>query len=239
MKKKVGIVIADDLEYSPFVKYTEETEHEDKLRFGNDSRSFTVKDADREIEVIGVMSGMGKANSASATMGLIAVDKVDFILNAGLSGAVSHCRIGDIVLGERCVECDFDLTAIGYEPGQKPNGQKTYLYASQTLLRLGEMSAGLYRANLGTGDYFLTDKAKKEYVKTVFGVNAFDMETGAIASVCDKNDIPFLCIRKISDDADDSSEITYREMNRREETCLTEVLLNIISRMIRDDSIWN
>ena len=60
------------------------------------------------------------------------------------------------------------------------------------------------------------------------------METAAIASVCDKAEIPFLSLRKISDDADDSSVEDYREMNNRKESCLTELRLNILGRMLKN-----
>ena len=68
--------------------------------------------------------------------------------------------------------------------------------------------------------------------------DSFDMETGAIASVCDKSGVPMLSLRKISDDADDASVEDYREMNNRQEACLTELLINILERILDDDSQW-
>ena len=64
------------------------------------------------------------------------------------------------------------------------------------------------------------------------------METAAIASVCDKCGIPMLSLRKISDDADDCSVEDYREMNEREEACLTELLEKIILRLLKDPTQW-
>ena len=64
------------------------------------------------------------------------------------------------------------------------------------------------------------------------------MESAAIASVCDKCDVPFLSVRKISDDADDAAAETYREMNKRQEACLTQVLAEIIDSLLDFDNIW-
>ena len=64
------------------------------------------------------------------------------------------------------------------------------------------------------------------------------METAAIAGVCDKCGVPMLSLRKISDDADDASVEDYREMNNRQEACLTELLVNIFGRILADDSQW-
>ena len=51
------------------------------------------------------------------------------------------------------------------------------------------------------------------------------METAAIACVCDKCGVPFLSVRKISDDADDSSGEDYREMNSKAESHLSDILI--------------
>lgn len=228
MKKTVGIVFADAMEYAPFERYALEEGGIRQTRYGNESIEFT---AENEVKVIAVKSGIGKANSASATAMLIGCDKVDGVLNAGLSGAVSGCAREDMVIGLSYVECDFDLTPIGYKPGEKPDGQRWLYEADSYLLSLAEKSRGLKKGRLGSGDLFLTDSVKKNQFKETFSINAFDMETGAIAAVCDKCGIPFLSIRKISDDADDAASEDYREVNDRQETCLTQVLMNIIRRM--------
>ena len=238
MKKTVGLVFADGMEYAPFEKFAEENGGVKSVRYGNESVEFTLGRDDREIRVIGVKCGIGKVNAASATALLISADKADYIMNAGLSGAVSGCKREDMVIGTSYVECDYDLTAIGYKLGEKPDGQNYIYSADEMLIRLGEMSQGLLKGKLGTGDIFLTDSVKKNLFKDTFGINAFDMETAAIASVCDKCGIPFMSIRKISDDADDSAQESYREMNDRQETCLTEVLSNIINRMLDEISVW-
>lgn len=57
------------------------------------------------------------------------------------------------------------------------------------------------------------------------------METAAIASVCDRLETPFLSIRKISDDADDSATGSYRELNDLAEKALSEVLLALVKAL--------
>lgn len=239
MQKTIGLVFADGMEYSPFEKFAVGKGGVKSIRFGNESVEFKLEKNDREIRVIGVKCGIGKVNAAAATALLICDDKADYIMNAGLSGAVSGCKREDMVLGTSYVECDYDLTAIGYGLGEKPDGQRYIYSADETLLKLGEMSKGLKKGKLGTGDIFLTDSVKKNLYKETFGINAFDMETAAIASVCDKCGVPFMSVRKISDDADDGAGESYREMNERQEACLTEVISNIITRMFGEDSVWN
>ncbi len=238
MKKTVGILFADTMEYGPFLQWAKEKGCAESTRRGNDSCSLTITEGERTLEIIGVRCGIGKVNAASATAFLIGEDKADIILNAGLSGAVQKLRREDMIAVETYVECDYDLTAIGKPLGVKADGQKYIYSADEKLMSYALMSEGIIKAKAGTGDIFLTDKVKKELYRDTFGIESFDMETAAIAGVCDKCGVPMLSLRKISDDADDASVEDYREMNNRQEACLTELLVNVLLRILSDNSQW-
>ena len=238
MNKTIGILFADTMEYGPFLQWAKEQGATEENRRGNDSCTVTLTSGDRKIDIIGVRCGIGKVNAASATAFLIADDKVDMILNAGLSGAVQKLRREDMIAVETYVECDYDLTAIGKPLGVKADGQKYIYEADEKLMAYALQSEGIIKAKAGTGDIFLTDKVRKELYRDTFGIESFDMETAAIAGVCDKSGVPMLSLRKISDDADDASVEDYREMNNRQEACLTELLVNIFGRILADDSQW-
>ncbi len=231
MKKTVGIVFADEMEYAPFLSAARERGAKEGSLFGNDCAEFKLENGEKNLKVIGVKCGIGKSNAAAATAYLISAG-ADYILNAGLSGAVSRLKREDVIAASSHIECDFDLTAIGYSLGVKADGQN-YLYkADETLLSYALLNEGIKAAPTGTGDIFLTDKEKKELFKNTFGIESFDMETAAIASVCDKAKVPFLSLRKISDDADDSSVEDYREMNNRKEACLTDLIMNVLASIL-------
>lgn len=237
MSITAGVVFADSMEYAPFLDWAKTQKGAtEKNLFGNESVELVLTKGERELKIIGVKCGIGKVNAAAATAYLIGTQKADMILNAGLSGAVSGLKREDMVAGESYIECDFDLTAIGYAPGEKCDGQRSLLKADEKLLSYALESKGILKAKCGTGDIFLSDKEKKEFFKNTFSIESFDMETGAIASVCDKAGIPMLSLRKISDDADDSSVEDYREMNDRKESCLTQLLVNIFGRIMDDES---
>ena len=232
MEKTIGLIFADEMEYAPYLSWAKENGCEEERKFGNDTVTTYLKNEKNALKLIAVKCGIGKSNAAAAAAYLIGVEKADYILNAGLSGAVSRLKREDMIAATSHIECDFDLTAIGYAPGVKADKQR-YLYtADETLLSYALQSDGIIAAPTGTGDIFLADKVKKDFYKETFKIEAFDMETAAIASVCDKAEIPFLSLRKISDDADDSSVEDYREMNNRKESCLTELLVNILKRLL-------
>lgn len=238
MEITVGIIFADEMEYAPFLNLIKEKEIKQQRKFGNDTVEFTLFENERKIRVVAVKCGIGKTNAAASASYLITAEGANVILNAGLSGAVQKLRREDVVAAESYIECDFDLTAIGYAPGVKADKQN-YLYrADKRLLSVASSFKGVKTGKTGTGDLFLADKERKNYFKETFGIDSFDMETAAIASVCDKCGVPFLSLRKISDDADDCSVSDYREMNERQELCLSELLLKLLSAVAEDDSFF-
>ncbi len=229
--RKIGIIIADSWEYDPFKKFASKYNPTEITERKNNVLSFTDKNG---IEIICVECGIGKVNAAIAASYLIIERKVDAILNIGLSGAVSNVHRGDIVVGTEYQECDFDLTPINIEIGVKPDQE--YIYsADEKLLNLAKKCEIDYCGKLGTGDYFLADSKKKKEVFDLFSLCAFDMETGAIGAVCHKYDIPFLCIRKISDECNEESCENYREMNGKREVHLSEIIEQLLDKIAESD----
>lgn len=224
---KIGFVIADEYEYEPFKKFASEFNPTEFKAVNNNCIKFNFNE---KIEVVGVECGIGKVNAAIASSYLIENEKADIILNVGLSGAVQNVRKNFIVAGSEYTECDFDLTAIGYELGVKP--QETYVYkADEKLLDIAKNCGIDYIGKLGTGDIFLADSVLKEKFRKTFDICSFDMETGAIAAVCHKYGVPFLALRKISDDCDEGAVDSYRELNDKKEVHLSEVARKIIEKL--------
>ena len=224
---KIGFVIADNYEYDPFKKFAGEFNPEEFTAFSNNCIKFNFND---KIEVVAAECGIGKVNAALAAMYLINEEKVDIVLNVGLSGAIQNVKRNFIVAGTEYIECDFDLTAIGYELGKKPDQEYIYSADSSLLEKVKKCSVD-YTGRLGTGDIFLADSALKAKYRDTFGICAFDMETGAIAAVCHKAEVPFLAIRKISDDCDENAVENYKELNNKKEVHLSEVAREIIEKL--------
>ena len=69
--------------------------------------------------VVIVRCGVGKVNAGNCAQLLISVFGVDRIINTGVAGSLdAPIDIGDIVVSTDAVQHDFDLTPIGYAPGQ-------------------------------------------------------------------------------------------------------------------------
>ncbi len=231
-KKTIGLVFADEMEYLPFLRLVDRYAGEKGDCRGLRAASFTLTAGDRSLCLRGVECGIGKVCAAAATAYLIADEKVDLILNAGLSGAISGVRRGDFVVGTSFRECDFDLTPLG-----RPLGKEA-VEAAPALLALAASLPDVRTGAFGTGDLFLTDPATKTQYKKLFSITAFDMETAAIALVCKQNGVPFCSLRQISDGADDCSVEDYTEMNDRAEDALCLCLLALCEKILAEDALW-
>jgi len=225
---KIGVVIADEKEFEAFMAHWSEGKVTAEKLYGLECVNISLKDK----EIYAVLGLIGKVNITFATSFLIWEKKVDLILNTGYSGAVHKLRRGDIVIGSSYVECDFDLTAIGYKLGEKPGQDYVYEASENLLAAAKEVFTDAPAVPLGCDDMFLTDNSIKKKYYEHFGIFAFDMESAAIASVCKRCGVDFISIRKISDDSEDSAAEDYREMNNSCDKCFSEILGMMINSLV-------
>jgi len=225
---KIGIIIADELEFVPFAD-TVLSEYSviKKVVLGYNCICFSVNNT----EVTAFESRIGKVNAATCAS-ILAVEGCDVILNAGLSGSVKGLRRGQLVIGKSYVEADFDLSVLGLTPGEKP--KQEYIYkADDKIVNILKNITNAVVEPIGCGDFFITNDELKDKYHNIFGIAAFDMETGAIASVCHAAEIAFASIRKISDGDEQSEDAAYeyRQMNDKMETELYEILLKAVKEL--------
>jgi len=219
---KIGIVVADSDEYAPLEKFIKETKYSDYSFLGRKGHKFELDD---NTQVISILCGIGKVNATAAAMHLVDIG-CNIILNFGLSGGISGVRRGDICLCNRFLEHDFDLTGIGYKPCEKPS-QKYIYEANKELIDLYlSIDSSVLCGTAVTGDRFVCDENLRISLKDNFGAMSCDMETAAIAYVCDFADIPFFALRRISDDAGSDAVDSYRDMNTSKETVLSDLIID-------------
>ena len=160
-------------------------------------------------EVICVMCGIGKVNSAISTTLLINTYKPELIINSGIAGGSHNLQTKDIVIAEKLAYSDVDVEAFGYEFGTVP-GMPLYYETSEmyrTILKtVLDANNVVYREGLVlTADTFrLSQNEIKNQVDCDFAV---EMEGASIAQACYKLQTPFLSIRIISDILDSENHI--------------------------------
>lgn len=168
-------------------------------------------------EIILVEAGVGKVNAARTTQILIDNFEIDAIINVGSAGSSNdELNIGDIVIGNKLVQHDFDITAFGHPKGYISNvGQ--YVESDrgliekmeQTILKIQEGEFKIKIGTIASGDIFCTEPQMRAKIRNKFDAEAIEMEGAAIAQVCALDNIPFIIIRSISDNPNGENNITF------------------------------
>ena len=160
-----------------------------------------------------VESGVGKVNAARATQILIDNFKVDYILNIGVAGGVStNLKVGDIVVGDKLYQHDFDITAFNHNKGYIPN-IGDYVETDRYLLeKTKELNYdSVVYGNIASGDIFCTEASMSAKINSKFNALCVEMEGAAVAQVCYLSLIPFLIVRSISDIPNNDNVVVYEE----------------------------
>lgn len=169
-------------------------------------------------KVIAVKCGIGKVNAARTTQILIDKFDVDKIINIGAAGGVNpELKIQDIVIGERLVQYDFDVSSSGdYEKGEI-QGVGQYIKSDYELINVCrrvlekriEKDVNVIIGTIATADIFCSDPEDARKAREEFEADCVEMEGAAVAQVCYLDKIPFLVIRGISDTPDGENEMEY------------------------------
>lgn len=176
--------------------------------------------------VILAKSGVGKVNAALNTQYIIDKFAPDYIINTGVAGGIApELEVGDIVIGETFVQHDFDASALGYAKGYMCTGvepdKPTVFYSDKELITKFEsaMTAAndvkVHKGVIATGDTFVSSSEKKQELAKLFNATAVEMEACAIAQTANKNRVPCLIIRAISDLADGSAPLSLSQVETK------------------------
>ena len=127
--------------------------------------------------VVVVKCGIGKVNAGTCAQLLINVFGADRIINTGVAGSLDAAiDIGDIVVSTDAVQHDFDLTPLGYAPGELDGLGSPSLPADETMRRSAVKAVGecapevhVFEGRVCTGDQFISSAEQKEAILSQFG----------------------------------------------------------------------
>ncbi|PAC29285.1 5'-methylthioadenosine/S-adenosylhomocysteine nucleosidase [Flectobacillus sp. BAB-3569] len=144
-----------------------------------------------------VFTGIGKVNAAYELTKVIHQQKPALIVNLGTAGS-NYFAKGEVICCTKFVQRDMDVRGLGFQLYETP------LSGVPPLLEYGLEMEGLKLGICGTGDSF-----EMGHSETIY--NVVDMEAYALALIAQKENIPFLCLKYISDGADDNAAEDWTE----------------------------
>lgn len=184
--------------------------------------------------------GVGEIRSAMMMQMLKDLFDVDVALNFGFVGALDPAlKQGDLLLAGRVCHYQFDSSAIdGTVPGQYDGKDDRYFYLDGALIDrvLLATRMPLKQVTVASGDVFVANSAMKTRLRDEFGCDICEMELAALALVCERNRVPLLSLKVVSDSADESSPLSFPEVVRRSMTKYEQLLPAIIAAVTGEAS---
>lgn len=132
--------------------------------------------------------GIGKVNAAYGLTRRLQSAKPSIVINMGTAGSRKH-RGGSIVSCTRFIQRDMDVTALGFEKFQTP------FSSDPVIIDHGVYATGFAEGLCGSGDNFDASAGSDDF-------DVVDMEAYALALICQRESIPFMCLKYVSDGAD-------------------------------------
>lgn len=160
---------------------------------------FAMKEESRDVfsDYNVLHTGIGKVNASYALSSYINQNKPSIVINMGTAGSRKHAG-GTVVNCTQFIQRDMDVTHLGFERWKTPFSD------DPVIIEYGTKIAALPQGTCGTGDNFdATDNASN--------FDVVDMEAYALALICQRESIPFVCLKYISDGADDSADVDWNE----------------------------
>ncbi len=145
-----------------------------------------------------LITGIGKVSAAYALTKYIAQHKPAMIINLGSAGSNTFSK-GDIVCCTKFIQRDMDVRGLGFQLYETP------LSGIAPVLEYGLQIDGLPQGICGTGDSFEMNHDVTDYT-------VVDMEAYPLALIAQKENIPFLCLKYISDGANGEAADDWNEL---------------------------
>ncbi|MBR6785639.1 MAG: 5'-methylthioadenosine/adenosylhomocysteine nucleosidase [Clostridia bacterium] len=169
-------------------------------------------------KIVTAVCGIGKVAAAMCAQTMILRYAPERIINTGVGGSLSEkLAIGDVAVAESLVQHDMDTSPLGDPVGfisginviNMPCDPKVVEILEKSVESVDGIKA--LRGVIASGDQFIADPAKKDFIKSNFNAVVCEMEGASIAQVCYTNGVPFGVVRAVSDCADGSSHMDYGE----------------------------
>jgi adenosylhomocysteine/aminodeoxyfutalosine nucleosidase len=188
-------------------------------------------------EIVVAYSKIGKVNATITAATLLEKFSCEKLLFTGVAGAVCDTlRIGDLVVATKLAQHDLDITAFGHPFGYVPEGavyeetDKELVQIAKTVAK--EKGINLKEGIIVTGDQFVCNNERKEWIAKTFDASALEMEGAAVAVTCNALGVPFFVLRSISDAADMDASFSFDEFVVSSAKTSAQFIISMLDKLI-------
>lgn len=170
-----------------------------------------------------VNCGAGEIAAASGTQFLISEYHVDMVINFGVAGGLTEeMTKTKACIVEKVVHYDFDTSAADdVEVGRYLQYPDIYIPADAALLQKARrLFPDLPVVTCASADKFVADPVRKRALHRQFGAEICEMEAAGILLTCNRNGIPCLLLKIVSDGITGGAEEFRQTIEETSAMCL-------------------
>lgn len=227
---KIAIMGAMKEEITPLLKYF------DQYKTVNYADNLFYEAQINNISVVIAYSKIGKVFSSLTAASMIQKFGCTHLLFSGVAGGINpKLGIGDLIVANKLCQHDVDITAFGHPFGFIPESS-IYIETDNFLKNLivsvcKDLQIKVLEGIIATGDQFVANNTKKEFIANTFNADALEMEGASVAVVCKALKVPFVVLRSISDTANGDANIDFGAFLNTAAENSAKIIINTIKKL--------
>lgn len=190
----------------------------------------------KNLELVIAYSKIGKVFASLTASTMIEKFQCEKLLFSGVAGGINpELNIGDLIVADKLCQHDLDITVFGHPYGYVPEGA-VFVEANRKLIDIAknvakQKNVKLRSGTIATGDQFIANEDKKNWIKNTFNADALEMEGASVAFVCDALNIPFFILRSISDTANMDASFDFNEFLKDSSKKSAEFIISMLDNI--------
>jgi adenosylhomocysteine nucleosidase len=223
--KKIGMIVAVEMK-AVLDRYGSSLKE-------RNAAGFRVLEVETEnYQLIIANCGVGEIAAAAGTQYLISKYDVDMVINFGVVGGLTEdMSKTKTCIVEKVVHYDMDTSAVdNIEVGRYLQYPDVYIPADKMMLdKALSVYPDLRKVICASADKFVAEPDAKRKLHTDFGAEICEMEAAGILLTCNRNQIPCMMLKIVSDGITGGAEEFLETVDEASAMCL-----EIVDRIIKE-----
>lgn len=179
-------------------------------------------------KIVNACCGIAKVNAALCTQVLIDNFRPDAVINAGIAGGMdSSVKVCDMVVSNEVLPHDLDLHFLKDYPPYCAVFKADENLINTAVKVCEKQGVKSFVGRIVSGEAFISDNKVKNEIKDRLNPYAVDMESAAVGHCAFLNEVPYVSVRCISDNADDEGAMSFDEFEKIAAKRVADVVLEM------------
>lgn len=182
--------------------------------------------------IVNACCGIAKVNAALCAQTMFDKFNVEAIINIGVAGGMdTSVKVCDVVISNEVFPHDLELRFLENYPPYNSIFKADNMLIDTACAVCSEADIPHHVGRMVSGEAFISSNEVKKNICEKFSPLAVDMESSAIGHCAFMNSKPFLCLRCISDNADDEGEMSFDEFEKKAAERAAKIVLEMVKRI--------